>query len=783
MEEEHKDGSSIESLKRQAIGEASREKYKQNSLEKKKKRKEIIDKIDNEYIYDREDMYNWLPREIDTDEAYIKLACYSLFEGKLSESWGSDGSLALILYNFANGIIPTPQYNCIYTKNSENFYQSYANRINKLYDSLYDNDIRLTHFQFGTKEHATVLLFEKIKFKTHDYIKIIHVNTGFGLNEKDSHGDMIDIFKPIYIKDIDKSNIIRLIMPIVFFSMMSIEWCNKYDVVLKYNKHLKITYKNNIMKPFYNNKTFDQYCSMIYHANKEYIYITLNELFNKDYYKTDREYLDMKVYDQTRMNNSYLSFFEKWNRNYDIKIIEHNPYIKNIYLNINIKHVDDKLYAKSQSSGICTYKSALYGLLYHFLMYNQPAFEYFDGLCIRLVDNAIAGIQNFIPNISTYLTTSYIDTACLTELLLKHNLIETDNDTHNIIKHTSNTVELTFGQLSNMIKVASVSCFSTKEFNDIIAQIRNKTIDKVELIQICKSKFQVDNAIIYNAFNCILLFAFLYSYYLEYDSLYVYDPRDIKKICENINILDFIRRTNKKIELYNDEIIYIQKIFANFYIIKDDKSNIKKYIEKFSIISSIVSDKMIIDFMRTNPCSVLMAIKIIDIYRDLFCNDAISLYIVSDKNYIIDIHEYGQLFSFIINHLINGEIIINEKNFKNYLYIIVYFKVYIPKDILLKLINDILNVMLSENPTKYIYKDLFYLGAIIINHIGTDVMLSIVDIDKRRQGIYYTMENDIEFPFASLNHSNIEQNLNIEDGSKSIKYFEYDEALLAKTLK
>jgi hypothetical protein len=340
----------------------------------------------------------------DFNKTKIKLPIFNIYDDNniLNKDYGSDINL---FYEAAFSLIDKIQSNSLYESIPEPliFYSRYFYAIDNLIYFLDFLKPTCTNNTFimnlGSLYHDTCLLFKKLP---EGLIKVVHINTGFGINVKTINKDnkiYHRIFeKFIYLTEDMIPAFIKFIKPFLFFSKSltnNIDYMLNYvmivmsdyiDRVLNY----KIDFNRKYMKLFYNknyNNIYDYYKDLFntIKNNDEFTFKYLNKIFTFKEFKsklrsigldyTQAQYNEI-FKDYNYFNNNSQIFYNNF-KTEKINIIQkYNDdsylmnYIKRALNNFDI-YFDKTIYFTTQSAGTCAFKSVLLSMIYYFIYYNH----------------------------------------------------------------------------------------------------------------------------------------------------------------------------------------------------------------------------------------------------------------------------------------------------------------------------------------------------------------------------------------------------------------------------
>ncbi len=457
---------------------------------------------------------------------------------------------------------------------------------------------------FGSLYHATCLLFKKLP--NSDLIKVVHINTGFGIDVNKITGNgktYHNLFeKNIYLTPEMIPPFIKFLKPFLFFRIGDLSDINLpinytmivlsdyIDRVLNY----QIDFDRNLMNLFYDrpyNNIYEFYVNM-YNTIKNdngVVYTYLNNLFNLQIFQTKMQNIGV-TYNQAQFDsiiadinifnaNSFI-FYNYFVANKESAIaaritnLSLYNYIRKALDNFDI-HFNQTIYFTSQSAGTCMFKSLLLSMFYC-LIYENNAQR--DNLIMNIYLEFSENCHVFLMDAfgtpdSKNVEYSYISQTSnfskIINQLVKDDIISDEYKLGNIImKKTEKYLPLDFiinNTPSINIEDINISVIPLTELNQILDNIRNninrtqnlRRINDIILQFIKKSDFND----IHRSFSEIVLLSMVWELYYHKDK---WEDRinQFDFTYTNIIFLDLLAHCKFRLDFNYIEVEWISKFYV-----------------------------------------------------------------------------------------------------------------------------------------------------------------------------------------------------------------------------
>ncbi len=540
----------------------------------------------------------------------------------LNPDYGSDSDL---FYEASNKLTNTFNSNSPTSSSPLVFNSEYPHIIDNLIGLLYflkptcTNDCFILNL--GSLYHATCLLFKKLP---EGLIKVVHINTGLGINVKTVYHDLTTyhrIFeKTIYLTPEMIPAFIKFLKPFLFFRKAHLADVNlpiKYvmivmsdyiDRVLNY----EIDFDRKYMKPFYNvnyNNIYDYYLNM-YESIKmssEFTYKYLNDIFSFNSFrmrfkKTGMDYTqnqyDAIFRDINHFNNKSKLFYDYFMEFKESRLEDFNDniplqnYLRKSLDNFKI-HFDKTIYFTAQSAGTCMYKSLLMSMIYNFIYYND---KYNDDLIFNVYlefsMECFANLNNTLTVQSSYnLEKAYIEQTSNTSKIINQLVIdEIISSEFKLVEFVKNKklkyIPLNY-QVDNSVLINTedirISVIHLDILNEILDNIRNNNnradnLNRINdlILQFIKNSELKD---IHRTYCEVLLLCIVWELYYHKD---IWEERinQYNFHYSNIIFLDLLAFGKFRLDFNYNEVEWISKfyIYITFNSILIEETEILKNI-------------------------------------------------------------------------------------------------------------------------------------------------------------------------------------------------------------
>ena len=604
----------------------------------------------------------------------------------------------------------------------------------------------------GSKYHATCLYLKKIKDS--NLIKVVHINTGFGINTSSifiNNNTYYNIFenciyltpemlypfmtflKPFfYFRKFDVNNSDHISIYIISVFSDYIERLLNYKIDLKY---MPLFYNSNF------NDINDYYIYMFSELKKSHIktFDYLNNIFNPDNFKSRMiklglSYTPEQLASIQKENYIFLEniksnrLIDSWNRAETVGINENqdNVYKQNYLIksfkNISFHIDNNKLYITAQVAGTCVFKSLLLSIMYDLIFtYNQQidqmdinSYLYlnFSSYCFDLLEEHIHTNNNMYRDyIEQTINASKIynklisdkiinDTNSLNKLIIFDNYNNSEKG-YGILYNTQNNF------VYNRIEDLYISTVPIDELNDLLNRIREckpseSVLESINITIITYVKNHIYNNVnrsYYELFFIGFLWEFYYNQAKWEETLNAFEYN-----YTNLLYIDLLSKTRHRLILTENEINWICKLYIYFCM------NINE-IKKTDVIINVIDLQSIMELMESYKDNELYKELIkteVSISNDIFP----SYYKTSANKYII----YKEP-PIIINNKVNGYYKIQQTQ----LSFILFFDFMFFKNNLQTNINNI-NYLLDN--------DISNLNRFIINYLKQPDFDFYIDIEN-----------------------------------------------------
>jgi hypothetical protein len=710
----------------------------------------------------------------------IKLSIFNIYDSQkfLNESYGSSYNVFNGCVFYYNNIINHFNLNKILFHYLDHTFVIDSIGILKFF--FFDTSCKYESLilSFGSKYHGTCLYLKKIK--NTELIKVIHINTGFGIkvdNVNYNNTTYHNIYqKCIYLKKEMLTAFMTFLKPYFYLKSFDInDRHHKYIylicVVSDYIERL-LNYKidNKYMPLFYNSKFTDieDYYFHIFkllNFNNIETYNYLNDIFDTNNFNsrmndlgisyTPEEELAIKADDVMFTANSII--FEKFWSNFTQPYIfkdtfneKKNNYIKLAFENIGFYIHNSKLYTTTQVAGTCVFKSLLFSIIYHLIYENdEPTKPLITTSYLGLSAYCYEKINRYIHDgdklISDYINQT-VNVSKIFNKLISDKILSNDFSLINLINSNNKfykkdiPIEYNINNIASINKSDfSVSTIQMVTLNDLLDSMRRatnpkilETINSMILLYVKNERY---SDISRSNFELIFI-GFLWELYNNQDK-WEEKLNSLKYNYSNLLYLDLLLQTNHRLILTENEINWICKLYVylsiNYVEIKTTDC-IKNIIDVESKLENMFPENDYIKtqiILRLNGLSICHNIKIIN-------------YKTTTTNYTIynrDIDTYDRLDRSEIPKLINKHSIIQ-------IAIILFTDYLFTKNHLQNDFNNKTNYLLDN--------DVSNLNRFIINYLKNPNSDLYINIER---SFTILEENDIQY----TNLLSINQNFDIKN--------------------
>lgn len=440
------------------------------------------------------------------------LMIFAIYDYKITDEWGAASDIIRNMCKTLvfNGVVnhrDSISYNvyepALQVTREEVIYCKFRIYIDTLINFLTLSEKTECICEFGTTTHATALYIKKYE----EFINIVHINTGYGLDKSHSNimiGDVYywDIFSSIYIKNnvFEIIKFVQFISPFIIYMYCKVNNLNSVEYHKYLNsKHLipKHLIPDNFVKN--NLKEFYEYFyDEIYNADNDNNYfLQLGKVFkgiDVPFEIINPEGISNNI--QNMLIKLINEINEKNRKN--TKETPQDIFLYKAYSTI-IGIVDNnKAYFLDQKGGTCTYRSALFAWLYHCCSIYEASsinviFTYFENFCFECYEEVekIKYIfdNNYIVdssiNVRPYIINENINLNLLIEYLIEDGIIDGKYSYINRDKINYNepfTIKLESMKL-NIVKFFRL--MPRDSLDDVVYKIRTKNISPDEIHNIC----------------------------------------------------------------------------------------------------------------------------------------------------------------------------------------------------------------------------------------------------------------------------------------------------------
>jgi hypothetical protein len=704
----------------------------------------------------------------------IKLSLYCVYDGFLGKQYGSDIYIYSTIENFLTDKMSICNININYYMINENI--DFMLYVKSLYLFLTTNTCKTYIMDFGSSDHSTKIYIQKIVFKKKEYIKVVYINTGLGINNKyNTIGEYYDLFKTIYIKKEEYNEFINILLPYLYYKHSDIK-------IISFNPEIyKLHYYLCMYQRLYTGVPIPERLNLLDQSTKEYYnelshYVVKTEtiiFYNKlvdlfvdgeqifDYYKHDSEYIDLIKHDKQNISKNHKKIIDYWNK-YIIDISNDKYIYKNNYLqkyliksieNISLLYENNKIYCKPQKSGTCVYFSMLLSLMYYFGDNDPDNFiNFYYNLAVQCHDFLSKNFQNidFLRDILK----DGINSPIILQKIIDDGFISDDYDYYKIIKKTTGCCV----EVSDVDKLSysKISFVPIEKLNKILEKIRHQPIDwsKIE-----KTYFKYINKKKCNYVQPLNEIYILYALWEFYNNSEFWEKKIYDSASTN-TVLNLYGITGVRIKLLEDEELWLS-VFISYISNNYEKKIFHKSF--FRLNEELVNNPIPFGRLKIYRIFVVkskflsqLIYKFVDIiifnnYNDDNIKDERydEKQLINFNRYITETYEsekYGN--SFICKYLIDNPVFVLNSVAKLQIYIKIFIYFYLLFDritqekIIKSLFDSYYNIMHIYPNTNFKPIDLIRTIGIITNTIFIDDISDVKNFSNMREDHFINFSID-----------------------------------------
>ena len=411
------------------------------------------------------------------DDIQQKLATFAIYDYKLSGGWGAFSKNIIelflektktqkLLINYSMMLTPGEE-----VKNNYFLFRKY---IKNLFDFFENPEAKYIVCEFGTHNHATCIYLNK----NNGLIKIVYINTGYGLNagrhESVKVGDIEywDIFKVLYINN-TAIEYIRFIQNLTPFIINC--YCKSYNL----KKHDYYDYLRTApLKQSINAPNYDNYYEELYESDDKQYFEKVHNLFSGIGTFFTPVVNNVDILNVNTQLNEFITTSEQTKSTLNL------TYPLDIYFHKALTSIkghmmtNGKVYFMDQQGGTCTYRSVLFAWIYFYCDIQSTVLittlfkSFCDEMCRFLIEYIPSKKNLQVENINLNLLIEYLVDDKILDASLRY------KERNNIQLHQKFTIT------PREIPTTYIYIFpvlSIDDLNELLNDIRNNT-SSAELI-------------------------------------------------------------------------------------------------------------------------------------------------------------------------------------------------------------------------------------------------------------------------------------------------------------